>query len=128
MVKSFVVSAVFPRDPQELYDAWLDSKQHSKMTGAKARVSNKVGGSFHAWDGYISGRNLILQADKRIVQSWRTSEFSDDEVDSQIEVTFEPVRNGTKLVLRHTKLPSHGEIYEQGWEDSYFVPMREYFK
>jgi activator of HSP90 ATPase len=128
MTKDFKVSAVFQRSPQELYDAWLDSKQHSNMTGAKAKISKNVGETFHAWDGYISGKNLILESGKLIVQAWRTSEFSEDEGDSQIEITFEPVKDGTKLVLRHTKLPPHGEIYEQGWEDSYFEPMRAYFK
>ncbi len=124
----FEVSTIVPRPPQEVYDAWLDSKQHSKMTGAKAKVSNKVGETFVAWDGYITGKNLILEPGKRIVQAWRTSEFADDEEDSQIEIIFKEVKEGTKLTLRHTKLPPHGEIYEQGWVDSYFNPMKDYFE
>jgi activator of HSP90 ATPase len=123
----FEVSAIFPRAPQDHYDAWLDSKQHSKMTGTKARVSDKEGETFEAWDGYITGKNLKLEPSKRIVQAWRTSEFADDEEDSQIEIIFKPIKAGTQLILRHTKLPPHGEIYEQGWVDSYFSPMKEYF-
>jgi uncharacterized protein YndB with AHSA1/START domain len=123
----FEVSAIFPRSPQELYDAWLDSKQHSKMTGAKAKVSAKVGDTFEAWDGYITGKNLKLEPGNRIVQAWRTSEFADDEEDSKIEITFKLVKAGTRLILQHTKLPPHGQIYEQGWVDSYFSPMKEYF-
>lgn len=128
MALEFEVFTIVPLPPQEVYDAWLDSRQHSKMTGATAKVSAKVGEEFEAWDGYITGKNLKLDPGKRIVQAWRTSEFSDDEEDSQIEILFESVKEGTKLVLRHTKLPPHGEIYKQGWEDSYFNPMREYFK
>jgi activator of HSP90 ATPase len=127
MALDFEVSTILPLSPQELYDAWLDSKQHSKMTGAKAKVSAREGDTFQAWDGYITGKNLKLEPGKRIVQAWRTSEFADDEEDSQIEITFKPLNEGTKLILRHTKLPPHGEIYEQGWVDSYFNPMREYF-
>jgi activator of HSP90 ATPase len=128
MSLEFEVSANFPVPPQKLYDAWLDSKQHSKMTGAKAKVGAKVGDTFEAWDGYISGRNLELEPGKRIVQAWRTSEFSDDEDDSQIEIEFKAAKLGTQLVLRHTKLPEHGEIYQQGWVDSYFDPMKDYFE
>lgn len=128
MAKDFEASTIIPRSPKEVYDAWLDSKQHSKMTGAKAKVSAKVGDTFEAWDGYITGRNLKLEPGKRILQAWRTSEFSDGEEDSQIEILLEPVKQGTRLTLRHTKLPAHGEIYEQGWVDSYFDPMKEYFK
>jgi len=123
----FEVSTVIPASPDEVYEAWLDSKRHSKMTGAKAKVNSKVGESFVAWDGYISGKNLKLEPGKRIVQAWRTSEFSEDEADSQIEIVFKPVKEGTKIILRHTNLPPHGEIYRQGWEDSYFTPMQAYF-
>jgi len=128
MALEFEVTTFIPRSPREVYNAWLDSKQHTKMTGAKAKVSNKVGGEFEAWDGYISGRNLELEPGKRIVQAWRTVEFDESEEDSRIEVVFEPVEGGTKLILRHTRLPAHGEIYKQGWEDNYFTPMKAYFK
>lgn len=127
MAIEFVVSAVFPATPQEVYTAWLSSKGHSDMTGSPASISAKVGGEFDAWDGYIHGKNLELVPGKRIVQSWRTSEFSKDEPDSRIEITLEPVGNQTKLTLRHTGLPPHGTQYEQGWVESYFEPMKEYF-
>ncbi len=127
MAIEFVVSAIFPVTPQGLYDSWMSSKGHSGMTGSPAIVSAVVGGEFDAWDGYIHGKNLELIPSKRIVQSWRTSEFSKDEPDSRIEITLEPVGDKTKLTLKHTGLPPHGGQYEQGWVDSYFDPMQEYF-
>lgn len=123
----FVVSAVIPASPQEVYRAWLSSKGHSGMTGSPAKVSDKVGGEFDAWDGYIHGKNLELVPNQRIVQAWRTSEFSEDEPDSRIEITLEPAGNQTKLTLKHTGLPPHGGQYEAGWVESYFNPMKEYF-
>ena len=128
MAIEFEVSALIPASPEVVYEAWLDSEGHTKMTGGEAKVSSEVGGEFEAWDGYIQGRNLELEYGKRIVQSWRTSEFADDEADSRIEVTFDREGDGTKVTLRHTNLPPHGEQYEQGWVDSYFVPMQEYFE
>jgi activator of HSP90 ATPase len=123
----FVVSTLIQASPQEIYQAWLSSEGHTNMTGGSASVSAEVGGEFRAWDGYIQGRNLELESGKRIVQSWRTSEFSELEPDSQIEITFEPVGKCTKITLRHTKLPPHGGQYEQGWIEYYFEPMKEYF-
>lgn len=128
MAIEFVVSALIPASPDEIYHAWLSSEGHSQMTGASATVSALPGGDFQAWDGYIHGRNQELEHGKRIVQSWRTTEFSDDEGDSQIEVTLEPVGDQTKLTLKHTRLPPHGVQYEQGWVESYFEPMKEYFE
>jgi activator of HSP90 ATPase len=128
MAIEFVVSTIIPASPEEIYHTWLSSVGHSDMTGSPASISTEVGSEFDAWDGYIHGRNLALEPDKRIVQSWRTSEFSADEPDSRIEITLEPVGNQTKLTLKHTGLPPHGRQYEQGWVESYFEPMKEYFK
>ena len=127
MAIEFVVSAIIPASPQEVYHAWLSSKGHSAMTGSAASVSDQVGGEFEAWDGYIHGKNIELVPNPRIVQAWRTSEFSDDEPDSQIEITLEPVEGQTKLTLKHTGLPPHGGQYEDGWVESYFEPMKAYF-
>lgn len=127
MAIEFVVSDVFPASAREIYDTWLSSQGHSKMTGSPASISAVVGEEFTAWDGYILGKNLELEPGKRIVQTWRTTEFSAEEPDSRIEITFEPQGNQTKLVLKHTGLPPHGGQYEDGWVDSYFEPMKEYF-
>lgn len=129
MSSDFVVTAEFAELPQALYDAWLNSESHAKMTGSPATVSTEPGGEFQAWGGYIWGKNLELEPGKRIVQSWRTTEFDDSEEDSQIEVLFEANdKGGTKITLRHSKLPEHGAQYEQGWQESYFDPMTQYFE
>ena len=127
MAIEFVVSALIPAIPKDIYTAWLSSEGHTQMTGGSATVSAEVGGEFDAWDGYIRGRNLELEYGKRIVQSWRTVEFEDDEADSRIEITLELYGDQTKFILRHTGLPSDGGQYEQGWVDNYFEPMKEYF-
>jgi activator of HSP90 ATPase len=128
MVKEFTVSEWFPTSPEEIYLAWLDSKGHSQMTGSPAGVSAKTGEAFEAWDGYIFGTNLELEPGKRILQTWRTTEFDPSEQDSLVEIIFEPVLNGTKVTIHHSKLPAHGSQYQQGWIDFYFQPMKEYFK
>ncbi len=127
MALEFIVSTLLPATPDEVYQAWLSSEGHSDMTGSPASVSAQVGGEFSAWDGYIHGKNLALRKGKRILQSWRTTEFSRDAPDSQIEITLEAVGRETRLTLHHTGLPPDGGQYEQGWVESYFEPMKEYF-
>lgn len=127
MSLEFELSTIIPASPDEIYHAWLDSAIHAAMTGGGAEVSDQVGGLFEAWDGYISGTNLELEPGRRILQAWRTVEFASDEEDSRLEVLLEPAEGGTKLTLRHSQLPPHGEQYEQGWIDSYFEPMKAYF-
>lgn len=127
MANQLTVSAAIPAKPREVYDAWLSSKGHALMTGSPAKVSARPSGAFTAWDGYIKGKNLKLVPGRRIVQQWRSTDFADDD-DSQIDVTFEATRGGTKLTLHHTNLPANQPDYRSGWRDCYFEPMKEYFK
>ena len=123
----FKLKTIIKSSPEEIYTTWLSSEGHSKMTGGIASISDKIGDNFTAWDGYIEGKNLELEKNNRIFQSWRTSEFEDDEEDSQIEILLNEVDGQTELTLIHTNLPEHGEQYKSGWENHYFKPMNEYF-
>lgn len=124
----FTLTAVIPAPPQEIYDAWVDSLGHTEMTGGPATMSGEIGADVSAWNNYITGRNLELVPGKRIVQSWRTAEFFDEDEDSIITVTLKDARGGTLLTLEHTNVPLGLTIYEQGgWETRYFEPMKKYF-
>jgi activator of HSP90 ATPase len=128
MAHEFTVNATIPATPREVYDAWLNSKCHTEMTGSAARGSAKLGGKFTAWDGYITARNVKLVVGRRIVQAWRTNEFSKADPDSQIDVKLEKAPGGTKLTLRHSGVPDGHSGYRSGWRTHYFEPMKAYFK
>jgi len=128
MPYDFTLTAVIPATPQEIYDAWLDSRAHSEMTGGKAVISDEIDAEFSAWDDYITGRNLELVPGERIVQSWRTAEFTDAHDDSTITVTLEAVDGGTLVTLEHTNVPDDHTSYERGgWHEHYFEPMKAHF-
>ena len=128
MKVEFEISDVIPASPDQVYSAWLDSGEHSAMTGGDASVTDYVGGIFEAWDGYIRGKNLELDQSRRILQLWRTSDFEESDNDSMLEIFFEPEVEVTRIKIRHTNLPEHGMQYRQGWRDSYFSPMKAYFE
>jgi len=123
----FKVQTRIKASAQDIYRAWLSSKGHSEMTGGEAVASDQVGEEFSAWDGYIEGRNILVEPHTRIIQSWRTSEFAEDEPDSQIEINLLEQGDETELTLIHTNIPEDGTGYKQGWEDHYFKPMAAYF-
>jgi len=128
MPYDFEVSDTIPATPHDIYEAWMSSDGHSAMTGADATVDPRVGGEHSAWDGYITGRTIALEPDRRIVQTWRTSEFEATHEDSRIEVLLEPTGEGTTITIRHTNVPDGQLGYEQGgWQESYFEPMHAYF-
>jgi activator of HSP90 ATPase len=125
---SFTLTDLIPATPQQIYDAWLDSRGHTKMTGSAARAKPVEGATFSAWGGYIKGKNLTLEPGRRIVQSWRTTKFAKQDRDSQIEVLLESVPEGTRLTLHHTNVPDgHAGYQDGGWQQHYFEPMKQYF-
>ncbi|MFQ5942277.1 MAG: SRPBCC domain-containing protein [Anaerolineales bacterium] len=121
--------AEFSASPQSIYEAWLDSEEHTAFTGSSASVEGRVGGEMTAWDGYISGVFHELEPYGRIVQSWRTTEFPEGSEASRLEVLLEALEDGTRVTLLHSDIPDgQGEMYSEGWEDYYFRPMRAYFE
>jgi uncharacterized protein YndB with AHSA1/START domain len=128
MPYAFTLSTTIPASAQEIYDAWLDSRAHSQMTGGEAIMTDEVGAEVTAWDGYITGRNLALVPAERIVQAWRTTKFTDEHQDSIITLTLEEVDDGTLLTLVHSNVPDEQTTYERGgWQQHYFEPMKAYF-
>ena len=99
MALEFTCEAVIPATPAEVYSAWLDGDAHAAMTGAEAEGQAEVGSTFEAWGGYISGHNLELVPGQKIVQAWRTSEFSDAEPDSHLIITMEAVEGGARIAI-----------------------------
>jgi len=127
MSYEFTVSDVIPTSPRNVYDAWLNSDGHTNMTGSPAHIFSAEETTFTAWDGYITGRNITLDPAKRIVQSWRTTDFTDADPDSQIEILLEEVPGGTKIKLHHTNVPNGQFGYPRGWQERYFEPMKAFF-
>ena len=115
--------------PAEVYDALLDPKKHAKFTGSPATTNAKVGAEFNAWDGYISGKNLELVKDKKIVQEWETTQWPKGYPRSRLELTLTPKKGGTELKMVHSKVPAEQvEDYTSGWHTSYWEPLAEYLK
>lgn len=128
MAYDFEVAGVVPATCEQVYTAWLSSEQHTAMTGGEAVIEPWVDGGFTAWDGYINGTTKEHEPFHRIVQSWRTRNFSDDDPDSVIEVLFDTAPDGTLVTVRHSNVPDDHRGYEDGgWQENYFDPMRDYF-
>jgi activator of HSP90 ATPase len=128
MKSKFTISTLLPATPEAVFRAWLSGKGHSAMTGSPAKVEPRVGGTFTAWDGYITGKTLELKPYSRIIQAWRTSEFGADDPDSRLELTLESAKGGTKITLTHSEIPEgQAESYKSGWEEWYFTPMKAHF-
>jgi activator of HSP90 ATPase len=118
-------SVTFVTSPHVIYEMLMDSRKHARFTGEKASISRKVGGKFNAYDGYITGINIELLPDEKIVQSWRGDDWPEGHF-SRVTFSLEKVKGGARLAFRQSGVPEeHYNDINQGWRDHYWKPMRE---
>ena len=138
MSDSYEIVRLVKASPKRLFEAWLDSAEHSSITGRAATISAEEGGVFSAVDGLVTGENIEIEPYHRIVQVWRTGGPGPDASESLVEVVLatgaqyggigRPQDDGTTVKVRHSGLsPGQTLFTDRWWEDNYFGPMDAYF-
>ena len=117
--------ADFSVPPHRVYEALLDEKQFSAITGAPAKINRSEGGALSLFGGQIVARNVELVPDKRIVQAWRDPEWAPG-IHSIVKFELTAQGSGTHLVLDHTGFPA-GQFsdLDSGWREHYLEPMKK---
>jgi activator of HSP90 ATPase len=115
--------------PDAVYRAFLSSKEHAQFTGSEAKCSARVGGRFTAWDKYTSGKNIKLVKDKMIVQEWKTSEWPEGYEPSILKISLKKEGESTQVSMIQSRVPaSQVDQYDKGWYESYWEPLKQYFR
>ncbi len=128
MSKPIQQTVNFKASPHEIYEALMDSQKHAAFTGSLAEISREVGGSMMAYDGYITGRNIELVPDHKIVQDWRAVDWPEGYF-SRVTFEFSAIPAGTRLDFSHTGLPEGTEAeFARGWEENYWDPLMVYLQ
>ncbi len=117
-----------PGTPREVYEALMTSKGHIGFSGADARISPRVGGTFMAWGGYIHGKNLALVPGRTIYQTWIPSEPGWPKGhESRVRYRLVATPRGTRLTFTHSRVPlDHVGHLSKGWKEAYWDPLRKY--
>ena len=125
--KNIEQEIIIKSPPNEIYEAFMDAKKHSKFTESKAKVSRKIGGSFSIFEGSLSGKNVELIQDKKIVQTWRgDGDNWPKGYYSTITLVLEPVDDGTLIKFSQVDIPEGAyESVKEGWETYYWEPLKE---
>ena len=118
---------LFRASPKRVYDALLDSRQFSEFTGgAVSEISHDPGGALLCFGGMITGRNVELVPDRRIVQAWRVGNWPEG-VYSIVSFDLKAQGPDTLLTLRHAGFPEGtGEHLNSGWHKMYWEPLQKY--
>jgi activator of HSP90 ATPase len=99
------------------------------LTAAAAKptsINREAGDSFTLFGGYVTGRNLELVTDERLVQSWRAQSWPAGDYSI---VKFVLSANGaeTNLIFDHRGFPEgEGKHLARGWYTHYWEPLAKY--
>jgi len=120
---------VLKTSQKRVYDVLLDAKQFSEFTGgAPAEISRDPGGAFSCFGGMITGRNIELIPNQRIVQAWRAGNWPEG-IYSIVKLELTTQGPDVKISLHHAGFPEgNGEHLESGWHKMYWEPLKRYLK
>jgi activator of HSP90 ATPase len=120
----------FKTDALDLYNCIMNACIHTSFTGDEAIIEDKEGTAFSAFGGYITGKNIVLERGKKIIQSWRANEEGWP-VDHYAEVVFvmKDIEGGCTLDFDHTAVPeTNAGAIEKGWTEYYWEPLKIYLE
>ena len=122
-------TVVLPAPAEELYKMYLDSKAHSEITGAPAKISEEPNSPFEAFGGLLVGRTIQVVKHRLVVQSWRTVNFKKSDPDSTLIISFTPEDDDGRIDLIHLQVPdSDFQGVCGGWDSRYFAPWLAYLQ
>ena len=116
-------------NPEDIFEILMDSKKHANLINSAAKISKEVNGNFTIYDGYIEGKNIELEQNKKIVQLWRADEECWPKNHySTLTVTLKKLNRSTQINLAQKKVPEacYKDI-EKGWHEFYWEPLKKRF-
>lgn len=109
-------------DPEEVFAALTNPFQIELWSGYPADMKPEAGYVFSLWEGDITGVNLEVMPNKRLVQEWF---FGEQDEQSIVRITLKKAGGRTLLDLNHTNIPE--DVYEEiteGWRDYYLGSVK----
>ena len=125
-------SVVLPATADVLFAMYLDPARHGAFTGFPVNIREEPGAAFRAFDGQLTGTMLCVVRPHLVVQSWRSTNFADDDPDSTLILLFSAdMSNGKhgRIDLVHLDVPEHDyQGVSDGWHKYYWAPWRTYLE
>lgn len=125
------VSRVIKATPAEVYKLWTDPGSIRRwfapgMVVRECECRCEAGGTYRFVCAYANGKEctvqgefLTVEPEMKLVYTWTVGGTPHDVADTLVTVMFEAVADGTRLSIRHEKLPTEGARTEtqQGWSE-----------
>ncbi len=127
MTKTITQTVTFKgASAKDIYNLYMNSKKHAEATGAPAEMTKKVGEKWTAHKGQLRGTNLLVKANKTVVQTWRVKGWKTDSV---LTLSFNDTDDGCELTMVHALVPEDmAKDVKAGWTKMYWKPFKSYLK
>jgi activator of HSP90 ATPase len=127
--KNLTLAASFATTPERLFDMYLDANTHAAITGQPTAFEAIEGAPFSAFDGVLTGKILHMEPKRLIVQTWRSTNFPAEALDSVLVLSFWPETGGARIELVQVNVPEEDFAgVSQGWEKFYWTPWKAYLE
>ena len=114
--------------PDRLFETYMDARLHAAAIAAPVEMDPRVGGRFSAFGG-LTGRNVLIESPRIIVQTWRANIFREEDADSVLVLLFERTDAGARVRLVQANVPEHAiQTIEQGWQQHYWSRWTRYLE
>ena len=101
----------------------MNASMKMSLGKAPTAIDAQPGGAFSFFGGYVTGRNVELVPDARIVQAWRAGSW-DEGLYSIAHFVLEERGATTRLVFDHAGFPNAETAHlAQGWHENYWQPL-----
>lgn len=124
-MKTFRKTYKINTEPSDVYSAITNPFTIELWSGYTAVMSTEPGTEFSLWEGDITGINLELVQDRKVVQEWY---FGDQAEKSIVTITIWPDGSGSRVTVEHTNIPdTEYEGIAEGWDEYYFGAIMSFF-
>jgi activator of HSP90 ATPase len=126
--KSFTLSASFPFSSEAVFTAFTNARQIAVWSGQKGKIQPTIGGKMELFDGWVKGTVLAYESGKRLSFTWKPVEWAKESQSSIETCSFNAIKNGSKLTLKHSGFPNDSELqsHKVGWTEFVFDPLKMY--
>jgi activator of HSP90 ATPase len=120
---------VLKATPHRIYQALTDARQFQVFSGHPvSELSPDPGGPFSLFGGLISGRQIELVPDERIVQAWHEPVWGPG-IYSIARFQLKPEGPATRIIFDHQGFPTGaGPHLTIGWNEHYWEPLAKYLE
>jgi activator of HSP90 ATPase len=130
---------MFDASRSRVFAALTDAKQFDAVTrlsdalkmvtapnAPATAISTEVGGAFTLFGGYITGLQIEIVRDQRLVQVWRAASWGPGDF-SIVKFVLADAGTGTRLIFDHRGFPpGRGAVLASGWFGHYWEPLKKY--